>query len=280
MMGESGVRRTLERIPGARSLLEYKRRVLNDPPATGSFATSADEARGQDLPNGCELGRMFLAHQGRLIHKWPHYLPAYERHFTPFRRGFPLPDGSFRPLRFLEIGVSHGGSLQLWRSYFGSDAVIFGIDVDDRCGQFNDDRLNVRIGSQADGEFLRNVVAEMGGVDIVVDDGSHRATHQAASFAELFPLLSEGGLYVVEDLHTAYWRDFGGGYRRRDSFMEFAKDLVDGLHAWYYRRPPPPRAALAKTEITSVCFYDSMVFIEKHAKSRPVNVRVGTPSFG
>jgi hypothetical protein len=139
--------------------------------------------------------------------------------------------------------------------------------------------LNVRVGSQSDPAFLRAVVKEMGGIDIVLDDGSHIASDQLASFKTLFPMLSDGGLYVVEDVHSAYWRSFGGGLRRRGSFIEVAKDLVDGMHAWYFRRHAPSRATIAKTEVAAVCFYDSIVVIQKRHHGTPLDTRVGTPAF-
>jgi hypothetical protein len=162
----------------------------------------------------------------------------------------------------------------------GAAATIVGIDIDPRCAVVDSEHHRVRIGSQADPEFLRSVVEEMGGVDVVIDDGSHVASHQMKSFETLFPLLTDGGLYIVEDLHTAYWRySYGGGYHRRASFIEFAKDLVDGMHAWYYWRPPPRRARFATTQVDSVCFHDSMVFIRKHHHGRPRNVKVGESSW-
>jgi hypothetical protein len=226
------------------------------------------------------LTDLFFAHDGRLIHKWVHYLEIYERHLSAYRQGFPLSDGTRRPLRVLEIGVSQGGSLQLWRKYFGPEATIFGIDVDPRCAALDHTETSVRIGSQADAAFLSAVVAEMGGVDIVIDDGSHRAQHQRASFDALFPELSFGGLYIAEDLHTAYWvLDFSGGYRRPGTFIEVSKSLVDGMHAWYHRWPISRRARRAQSEIFSVSFYDSVVVIEKRHRGRPSVVKVGRPSF-
>lgn len=124
-----------------------------------------------------------------------------------------------------------------------------------RC-QIPDDHINpacaaldgragaVRIGSQADGAFLRDVVREMGGIDIVLDDGSHRMVHMRRSFDVLFPLLSEGGIYMVEDLHTAYWRAYGGAKARRSTFLNFARRLVDDMHHWY-RQLPPEEPALS-----------------------------------
>jgi hypothetical protein len=126
-------------------------------------------------------------------------------------------------VRFLEIGVSKGGSLDMWRSYFGPEAVIYGIDIDEACAQFDGRSAQVRIGSQDDPAFLASVVAEMGGVDVVLDDGSHDSRHIRASLDVLFPLLSEGGVYMMEDLHAAYWVSHSGGYRRPSSIMETVK---------------------------------------------------------
>lgn len=249
-----------------------KRRVPDS-----TFQVDPTTALAQATPG--PLTDLFFAHDGRLIHKWVHYLEIYERHLAPYRDGFPLPDGTRRPLRLLEIGVSQGGSLQLWRKYFGPEAVIFGIDVDERCAALDEPETRVRIGSQADSAFLNSVVAEMGGVDVVIDDGSHRAPHQRASFDVLFPSLSFGGLYIAEDLHTAYWAlDFSGGYRRPGTFIEVSKSLVDGMHAWYHRWPISRRARRAQSEIFSVCFYDSVVVIEKRRRERPTVVKVGRPT--
>lgn len=149
----------------------------------------------------------------------------------------------------------------------------FGIDIDPACARFDGDYGSVRIGSQADSDFLQGVVQEIGGVDIVIDDGRHVMKHIKASFETLFPLLSEGGLYVVEDLHTAYLPSFGGGYRSRRSFIETAKDLVDDMHHWYQRR----RASqpFAKDQIAAVHFYDSMIVFEKRKVEHPTSVLVG-----
>jgi cephalosporin hydroxylase len=208
-----------------------------------------------------ELARLFHNHDGRTSHKWVHYLPAYERHFAG-RRGTHL--------RLLEIGVHRGGSLQLWRSYFGSGAILFGIDIDPECAGFADPPTEVRIGSQDDPAFLRAVVEEMGGIDIAIDDGSHIGRHQIASFEALFPLLAEGGHYVIEDLHSAYWPvEHEGGYRRQGTAIEYLKTLIDDMHAPYHSRG-------ARTAgIGAIHLYDSIVFIEKKTGREPRHILVG-----
>ncbi|MBK1643678.1 hypothetical protein CKO25_03180 [Thiocapsa imhoffii] len=152
----------------------------------------------------------FTSNSKTVVHKWHHYIPLYHRYFSPYR-GLKI--------RFLEIGVSQGGSLQMWRNYFGDDAIIFGIDINPECMAFNGQAGQVRIGSQVDEHFLESVVAEMGGLDIVLDDGSHQMKHIPVTLNYLFPHLNYGGIYMIEDLHTAYWRKLGGGYRAKMNFF-------------------------------------------------------------
>jgi cephalosporin hydroxylase len=241
-----------------------------------SFKALAKHAQAQTEDG--EFSTLFFSHDGRAMDKWVHYLRAYEEEFSPYRHGFPLSDGGMRPLRLLEIGTRHGGSLQMWRKYFGPEASIWGVDLDSRCEAIDDEDLNIRIGSQDNPDFLTSVVEEMGGVDIVLDDGSHVARHQLTSLEALFPLLSDGGLYAVEDLHTAYWRDFGGGYQSSGSFIEVAKQLIDDMHGNYHRRKDHVGLD-ARSSVPRVAFYDSMVFIRKARRGRPLSTEVGTPSF-
>jgi hypothetical protein len=253
-----------------------------------TFSPSAQMARyaAPDQPDiaalaadsNSDFGRRFYAHDGRLAHKWHHYLAIYDRIFAPYRTGFVDAEGKRRPLRFLEIGVAQGGSLQLWRPFLGADAVIFGIDINPECKAVDNGDVHVRIGSQADPDFLRSVVAEMGGVDVVLDDGSHIASHQRVSFDTLFPLLSNHGLYAVEDLQTSYWRRWEGGYKQRNTFIEYSKQLIDDMHAWYH--PYAPKITAAHEEIFAITWFDSLLAIEKRLKTQPMHIQMGKQLLG
>lgn len=166
----------------------------------------------------------------------------------------------------------------MWRDFFGHQAVIFGIDIDPASANISGKNLHVRIGSQADKSFLHSVVQEMGGVDIVLDDGSHRASDQRATFDALFPLVSSGGMYVIEDVHTSYLWSWGGGLRRPGTIVQVAKAMVDGLHKWYFRAPVGARAKMATTQIRCIQFYDSVIAIEKWHIDRPKALRAGRES--
>lgn len=198
------------------------------------------------------------------IHKWHHYIPIYDRYFSSFRG---------KKVRFLEIGVSDGGSLQVWRKYFGEDAIIYGIDIDPRCEKQNGIAGQVRIGSQADTSFLESVISEMGGVDVILDDGSHRMDHIQSTLKYLFPKLTEGGIYMIEDLHTAYWPKFGGGYHSKSNFFSFISEIIDDMHHWYHMH------SLKHPTISSNCpavhVYDSIAVLEKAKVYEPTNSVIG-----
>ncbi len=209
----------------------------------------------------------FLTNDQRLIHKWKHYFPAYERHLAKFVN---------TDVVFLEIGCGQGGSLQMWKRFLGPYARIVGIDLRPECKQFSEDQIDIRIGDQSDKAFLLDVCEEFGAPDIVLDDGSHVMSHIHATFSVLYPKVPRNGVYIVEDLHTAYWSEFEGGLKRKDSFMETCKDLIDELNADH------SRGALPATEFSrstlSMHFYDSMVVFEKGRHGNKGAPQIGQPA--
>jgi hypothetical protein len=198
------------------------------------------------------LHRYFLANGGKRLHKWMHYFDIYEHHFARFRDAGPT---------VLEIGVFGGGSLQMWKAYFGPGARVVGLDVDPACRAHEDDGVVIHIGSQGDVGLLDHIVAENPPIDIVIDDGSHRMEHMRASFEHLYPGISPRGVYLVEDMHTCYWPEYGGGLREPASFIEFTKGKLDEINAVH------TRDAVATTDFTrstrSITIYDSVCVFEK-----------------
>lgn len=240
----------------------FKRQPPRQAVDFGAMAASAEQRAAWLSADHQGLAKVYAEHEGRILHKWVHYLDVYERYFARYRG---------QPLRMLEIGVSQGGSLEMWRRYFGSEATIIGIDINPQSADCVDPPNQVRIGSQADSQFLKSVVDEMGPPDIILDDGSHIAAHQAASFRALFPLLKDGGLYVIEDLHTSYWGGcFEGGYQREGTAIELSKQLVDDMHHWYHGE-----AIAFSTDVEAIHNHDSIVVIEKRAAKQPMHLHVG-----
>jgi len=203
---------------------------------------------------------VFLRNRSRIIHKWKHYFPIYDAHFARFIN---------RPCLLVEIGCGDGGSLQLWKSLLGPHAHIVGVDINPECKKFEEDHISIRIGDQSDPDFLHSILTEFGQPDIIIDDGSHVMSHIHASFHYLYPKMSSSGLYLVEDLHTAYWDEFGGGLKRPGSFIETIKNLIDELNADHSRGELSPtdftRATLSMHLYDSVCVFEKGRTLFKHA---------------
>ncbi|MEM7519645.1 MAG: class I SAM-dependent methyltransferase [Pseudomonadota bacterium] len=211
-----------------------------------------------------DLLDIYAGNEGVKVHKWHHYLPIYDRYFARFRG---------TPVKFLEIGVNNGGSLQMWRRYLGPQAILCGIDINPDCAQYDGQSGMVRIGSQDDPAFLDAVVTEMGGVDVVLDDGSHRMPHIETSLRALFPKLSDNGTYMIEDLHTAYYPRFGGGFGAETNFFNTVRRMIDDMHSWYHKGGPLALPELAQ-EFNGVHIHDSIVVIDKAPVQRPTHSRI------
>lgn len=198
------------------------------------------------------LRTIFERNEGRLIYKCEHYFDVYERHFSTFRGRSP---------RILEIGVFHGGSLDMWGSYFGRGTHLVGIDIDQRCADLARRNIHIRNGDQSDRDFLRRVVAEDGPFDVIIEDGSHLPEHQIIAFEELWSAVKPGGVMLVEDLCTNYWPEYGGERGADGMFMEYIKPLVDDLNALNSRSDD-----FTPTDFTPTCtgmhVYDSMVVFD------------------
>lgn len=215
-----------------------------------------------------DLEKYFHSNNDRLINKWHHYFDIYDRYFNKYRGTNVV---------FLEIGIFQGGSLQMWKNYFGPKARIIGIDINPDCKQFEEDQIEIYIGSQSDPNFLEQLKNKIPAVDILLDDGGHTMNQQIVSFNHLYQHIKSDGIYMCEDTHTSYWPGFGGGLRRRSSYIEFAKNWIDDLHAFHYRKNHSKVNALTKTA-KSIHFYDSIVVIEKSLIQKPKSSMTGVPS--
>lgn len=210
-----------------------------------------------------DLERFFYENRGRPLLKWRHYFEVYERHLARFRG---------QPLTMVEIGVFKGGSLMMWRDYFGPGAAIWGVDLSPEVESLRAEGFGILVGDQGDRAFLERLKAEVPRPDILIDDGGHRMEQQIATFDVLFPWVADDGVYICEDLHTSYWPDFGGGHRAPGSYIEYSKRWIDALNAWHSRE-----ASLQVDEVTrsawSLHYYDSMLVVEKRRMRPPESLR-------
>ena len=181
------------------------------------------------------------------------YLPFYWMHFRDIR---------LKVKSFLEIGVQTDSSIRMWEEFF-PNATIYGLDIDPKCKQSEGGRRKIFIGDQGDPEMLRQVIAQTGGLDIVVDDGSHEVEHQLASFQALYPALSSHGIYVVEDTGGCV-RDYDlRVVSRMKTFVDQIFYWPQGLDAenWPFLSEFPPEADWMAKNTIGIAFYRWIVFV-------------------
>ena len=178
------------------------------------------------------LHQLYAEHTGKSTDKWSLYLSEYDRLFNDYRA---------KQVRLLEIGVQNGGSLEIWSNYFGQASALIGCDIDPCCAflRYDDPRIGVIVGDANAVDTRERVFERCSAFDIVIDDGSHRSGDIVKSFANYFPRLVDGGLFIVEDLHCSYWGLFDGGLFYPYSSISFFKRLADIVNHehWGVERP-------------------------------------------
>lgn len=175
------------------------------------------------------LENLYKSKSGKVSTKWSSYFPVYEKALRK------LKDEN---ISLLEIGVQNGGSLEIWAEYFRHAKVLVGCDINPKVMElkFNDSRINV-IGESALNSSaiskIKNISLE--GYDVIVDDGSHRSSDSIMNFINYFDLLKPGGIFIIEDMHCAYWPEYGGGYFNELSISNFMKKIPDLLNIEHCR---------------------------------------------
>jgi len=175
------------------------------------------------------------------------YFQVYEELLSQYRG---------KSITFVEVGVLNGGSLFMWRNFFGPQARIIGIDFNPLAKRWEQDGFEIHIGSQSSPNFWKTFFSEVGPVDVLLDDGGHTNEQQIVTTHEAIPFIKDGGLLLVEDVHASYFRDFGNPSKY--SFINYAKQFVDVVNSRFPGVQPVPQD-LFKKAVYSVHFYDSIV---------------------
>ena len=146
------------------------------------------------------------------------YFDSYDYFFDSYRG---------KEITFVEIGILDGGSLFMWRDYFGPGARIIGVDLNPEAKKWEKDGFEIYIGSQSDRSFWKEFINDVGVIDIVLDDGGHTYNQQIITTESLLPHLNDGGILLVEDTHTSYMKGFGD---INFSFIEYVKEHIDKVN--------------------------------------------------
>lgn len=194
------------------------------------------------MNTGSKTLESFLRSPHRSI-KHSTYFHVYDSLFSRFRG---------EPITFVEIGVLSGGSLHMWRDYFGPDARIIGIDLSEDARKWESDGFEIFVGNQSDPGFWSNFFSKVGAVDVLLDDGGHTYLQQITTCLEAADFIKDGGLIVVEDTHTSQMSGFGF---RGHSFFRWAKKELTSVQ----NRFSSLRARGWSEKVWSVEFFESIV---------------------
>jgi len=206
-----------------------------------------------------ELGVKYGTDKSTHTYKGFTYLNFYQRYLSSIRLDVKV---------FVEIGVLNGKSIKMWEEYF-PNAIIYGIDINPNCKQYESERIKIFIGSQDDEEFLNGLKSEIGEIDVLLDDGSHITKHQIKTFDVLYNSVKVGGFYIIEDLANSYEevlnhhniREIWPGMSYNDK-EDSLKNYRCDFNTWIEDKVKNLDLRTNKNKMTSIHFYPMIVIFE------------------
>jgi hypothetical protein len=183
------------------------------------------------------------------------YLAAYWKHLGPIREKSQV---------VVEIGVQTDRSVKMWKEFF-PNATIFGFDIDEKCTEFIDNRIQLIIGDQSQKGDLQKLLDKTGPIDVVIDDGSHVPNHQIKTLEFLFPHLRPWGVYAIEDTGGVV-----GDYGLK-TILRVSR-IIQDINYWPAKYAPPDwpkvtefdtNASWAARNTYGVSFYPRLVILER-----------------
>jgi len=182
-------------------------------------------------------------------------------------------------IALLEIGIQNSESMQLWKKYF-PNAFIYGVDINI---EYSDERSKV---FKLDQNKIEDIISLRSSITkkvyFIIDDGTHIPEHQLFSFEYLFSnILEEGGLYIIEDIETSYWKNgavYGYptkyGFGHKSSIVEQFKLLVDYANYNFLsdydklilEKKTDFLSSFTKQYIQSISFCENCILIKKKTK--------------
>lgn len=178
--------------------------------------------------------------------KHRNYFPIYENLLNKFIN---------KKITFVEIGTLNGGSLFMWRNYLGKNARIIGIDLNPAAKKWINYGFEIYIGDQNSSNFWKKILKKIKNIDVLLDDGAHTNRAQIMTTTSCLPYIRDGGLLLVEDVHTSYQKEFGNPSKY--SFINYSKFLIDDINTRF------PNIVLKQNSfkklIYSIQFFESIV---------------------
>tara|TARA_Y100000816_G_scaffold5977_1_gene3630 strand:+ start:153 stop:917 length:765 start_codon:yes stop_codon:yes gene_type:complete len=186
---------------------------------------------------------------------------------------FPVYDEIFekyigKKITFVEVGVFGGGSLFMWRNFFGKQARIIGIELNPEAKKWEKDGFEIFIGDQSDPDFWTDFYKQVGEVDILLDDGGHTYIQQIVTAEYALDNIKDGGVLAVEDTHTSYMDKFGD---KSIKFTNYISKMTDRINS----RFGSFKNIKNNKKVFSISVYESIVaFFKDDEKTQLVSKQV------
>ena len=182
--------------------------------------------------------------------KWSNYFEIYQNLFKKFLN---------KKIILVEVGIGNGGSLFMWRNFFGKHAKIIGIELNPEAKKLEKKGFKIFNGDQSNPDFWKNFYKKIGKIDILIDDGGHTNLQQITTLMESINHIKPGGIIVIEDTHTSFMKNKGFKNPSKYSFINFTSTLIEVIH----RRNPNLNKELnfISKKINSIEYYDSITVI-------------------
>ena len=164
------------------------------------------------------LDQLAIKHKADKSSLYHNFAVKYDKLLSPFRDSFT---------NILEIGVGGGQSVKMWADYF-PNATIHGADIEGSCNACESYSGRIKFHQLDQGNVAQlSTLLPFSPFDLIIDDGNHWWREQIVTFTSLFPMIKSGGIYVVEDSVTAYWKEYKN---HGISCIDLFKSLVDDVN--------------------------------------------------
>jgi hypothetical protein len=184
--------------------------------------------------------------EGNGIWKFEHYFDIYQHHFSKYVG---------KEVHIVEVGIYSGGSLKMWKSYFGDKCKIYGIDIVEECLSYESEGIKIFIGDQENRSFWKSFKEKVPRVDILIDDGGHLVEQQIATLEEILPHISPGGVYLCEDV--------AGDRNKFTAYINGIQNHVNGINHVEGTLQTSKSSAFQQ-QVCSIHQYPFVFVIEKH----------------
>lgn len=148
----------------------------------------------------------------------------------------------------VEIGLQRGGkwrqgsmpSIRMWLEYYKS-ATVYGFDKQPL--ESFDERFHFYKGDQGRVyDHIRFGDMIKGDIDVLLDDGSHRPTHQLLTFIYFWPRISKGGVYIIEDCNAVVQEEYPEKFRIHELIKPYLENVS---HFWVPSKTAGEKSSLA-----------------------------------